>query len=91
MLAEAFLLIRGAGLSNKIRGIRSMGTGVVSAGFVTDKAARKESGTDTKLTHRQTRAHTCPDRNIWICPGRHTWVCALTQSVSYKCLWTLRK
>lgn len=62
MLAVASLII-GVAHRNKIRSIRGMGTGMVSAVLV-DKKARKENGTDTKLTHTQTHAHTCPDRHM---------------------------
>lgn len=64
MFAVAFPLITGVGHWNKIRSIKSMGTGMVSAGFVVDREAWKENGTDTKLTHTQTHAHTCPDRHM---------------------------
>lgn len=39
MLAVAFPLIIGVGHRKKIRGIRGMGTGMVSAVFVVDKEA----------------------------------------------------
>lgn len=62
MLAEVFLLIRGAGLWNKIRSIRSMETGVVSAGFVTDKVARKESEQiENSPPHRHMHIHAQTD------------------------------
>lgn len=64
MLAVAPPLITGVAHRNKIRSIRGMGTGMVSAVLVVDKKARKENGTDTKLTHTQTHAHTCPDRHM---------------------------
>lgn len=37
---------------------------MVSAGFAVDKKAQKENGTDTKLTHTQAQAHTCPSRHM---------------------------
>lgn len=63
MLAVASPLIIGVAHRNKIRSIRGMGTGMVSAVLV-DKKAQKENGTDTKLTHTQAHAHTCPDRHM---------------------------
>lgn len=45
-------------------GTEYKGYGMVSAGSVVEEEAQKKNGTDTKLTHTQTHAHTCPDRHM---------------------------
>lgn len=56
---------------------------MISAAFVVGKETQKENGTDKKLTHEQTHAHTCPDtcfEHTQIYPGTHTGLCSDTES-----------